>query len=129
MGLQVNGRNVAAMRFNGLDAVEARCNGSVVWPVGEPPSDDRLRFMAEEAGSTITLKVVGTLSPVPVLEYSLDGTSWSEFSCDNAPVIMLANVGDTVWMRGENARFGQGGSRYVEFAMTGKSVPPEASNI
>ena len=37
----------AAMRFNGRDAVEARCNGSVVWAVGEP-TDDRLRFVAEE---------------------------------------------------------------------------------
>lgn len=121
MGLQVNGRNVAAMRFNGRDAVEARCNGSVVWPVGEPPGDDRLRFVAEQAGSTITLTVVGTLSPVPVLEYSLDaGRTWTEFSCDNAPVITLANVGDTVWMRGENNLISKGPSRHLRFSMSGR---------
>lgn len=37
MGLHINGFNVAGMRFNGQNAVEAKYNGSVVWP--EQPSD------------------------------------------------------------------------------------------
>ncbi len=37
MGLNINGRGVAAMRHHGAEALEARLNGAVVWP--ETPVD------------------------------------------------------------------------------------------
>lgn len=132
MGLQVNGRNVAAMRYSGRDAVEARCNGSVVWPVGEPPVIDGLRFTAEEAGSTILLKMEGQKpqygAVVPVFEYTLNGgVTWIEYQSDNAPVITLHNVGDSVYIRGDNPILTQRWQPastyfyyYPHFTMTGK---------
>ncbi|MCQ2316334.1 MAG: hypothetical protein MJZ85_06585 [Bacteroidales bacterium] len=32
MGMQINGRSIDSMRYNGRDAEEARLGGSTVWP-------------------------------------------------------------------------------------------------
>ena len=55
MGLHIDGRNVAGLRFGGRNAVEAKLNGAIVWSAGLPrraapaaaPDEGR-----EEAGQT-----------------------------------------------------------------------------
>lgn len=69
-----------------------------------------LTFEAKVAGSTVTftaadLSRVGMT--VPTLEYSTDGETWNSYTDGSA--ITLANVGDKVMFRGNNATLG-----YVE---------------
>lgn len=53
-----------------------------------------LTFEAKTAGATVTFAAASGVS----LEYSTDGSSWSDYSSP----ITLANVGDKVYFRGDN---------------------------
>ena len=77
-----------------------------------------LCLTAEEAGSTVAMKVVGTVSPLPTLKYSLNGTDWFTFEIGTT-TINLANVGDRVFFRGDNETF-NGSSGSATFDLTGK---------
>lgn len=55
-----------------------------------------LRFVAEEANSTISMVVNGSSVPTISLEYSTDnGSTWSDFIVGTTTVT-LANAGDKV---------------------------------
>ncbi len=93
-------------------------------PQGGNDSTDYLTFTAEQANSTISLNKRGDVPSLSsVLEYSTDGETWTnyEWSGTAGTVITLANVGDYVKFRGDNATFS---TEYYNgeyaFAMTGK---------
>ena len=80
-----------------------------------------LTFTAENAGSTVHLDKTGSPSAIS-LEYSVDGGStWNNYtwSGKTGATIALANVGDSVRMRGVNSRISNGESNYYNFVMTG----------
>lgn len=82
-----------------------------------PP--DYLCFTAEEAGSTIAMKVNGTPTKGQAFEYSTDGTNWSVFT-PGTTTITLANVGDKVYFRGDNTTVSESSTVYYRFVMSGK---------
>ena len=83
-----------------------------------PP--DYLCFTAEEAGSTVAMKVKGTPTKGQAFEYSTDGTNWSVFT-PRTTRITLANAGDKVYFRGDNITVSESSSfTYYRFVMSGK---------
>ena len=82
-----------------------------------PP--DYLCFTAEEAGSTVAMKVNGTPTKRQAFEYSTDGTNWSVFT-PGTTTITLANVGDKVYFRGDNTTVSESETIYYRFVMSGK---------
>ena len=66
-----------------------------------------LTFEATEAGASVTFKTY-TGSTLSAPEYSTDGSSWTNYEWGTA--ITLANVGDKVMFRGDNATYAGGGS-------------------
>ena len=81
-----------------------------------------LTFIAENAGSTVRLNKSN--SPYAIsLEYSVDGGStWGNYtwSGNNGTLITLANVGDSVRMRGVNSKISANLSSFYKFVMTGR---------
>jgi hypothetical protein len=61
-----------------------------------------LTFEAKEAGASVTFKTY-TGSTVSAPEYSTDGSNWTHYTWGTA--ITLANVGDKVMFRGDNATY------------------------
>jgi hypothetical protein len=61
-----------------------------------------LTFEAKEAGASVTFKTY-TGSTVSAPEYSIDGSNWTHYTWGTA--ITLANVGDKVMFRGDNATY------------------------
>lgn len=55
MGLNVNGRSVAAMRKSGADAMEARLNGTVVWSASSPDPWPTKPYLTLANGSRVRL--------------------------------------------------------------------------
>lgn len=85
------------------------------------PDKDYLCFTAEEAGSTVSMTAVGS-APSVSLEYSTDGTTWSDFIVGTTTVT-LAAVGDKVYLRGDNTRFCaavSGNANHNAFSLTGE---------
>lgn len=83
-----------------------------------PP--DYLCFTAEEARSTVAMKVNGIPTKGQAFEYSTDGTNWSVFT-PGTTTITLANAGDKVYFRGDNITVSESSSfTYYQFVMSGK---------
>ena len=82
-----------------------------------PP--DYLCFTAEEAGSTVAMKVNGSPTKGQAFETSTDGTNWSVFT-PGTTTITLANAGDKVYFRGDNTTVSESPSIYYKFVMSGK---------
>lgn len=61
-----------------------------------------LTFEAKEAGASVTFKTY-TGSTISAPEYSTDGSNWTPYTWGTA--ITLANVGDKVMFRGDNATY------------------------
>lgn len=82
----------------------------------QPTYPNMLHFTAQEANSTIRLgkKLTGSLAPV--LYKSTDGINFESW---DGSEITLENVGDTVWMYGNNVTFGKDTFDYTRFNMTG----------
>lgn len=93
------------------------------WPIGSSsgipsgwtvttPLSFPLTFEAKEAGAEVTFTPATSLSLS--IEYSLDGVAWTTYTTP----ITLANVGDKVYFRGNNATYA---NEYVEsnFSFTG----------
>ena len=82
---------------------------------GEVP--DYLCFTAEQANSTFKFVNNGTSNPD--VEYSTNGFAFSPLAADT--VITLSNVGDKVYLRGDNPNgFSVGDGNHTTFVMTGK---------
>ena len=87
-----------------------------------PDTTDYLCFTADEANSKIYLNKTGT-PPTISLEYSVDKKNWTEYTWDDdnhGAIITLANIGDSVWMRGDNATFSTDTDKFYYFYMMGK---------
>ena len=82
-----------------------------------PP--DYLCFTAEEAGSTVAMKVNGSPTKGQAFETSTDRTNWSVFT-PGTTRITLANAGDKVYFRGDNTTVSESPSIYYKFVMSGK---------
>ncbi len=86
--------------------------------------DNCLCFTAQQANSTVGLRLVGTgWHDVPTFEYSTDGINWADFEPGTTPDVTLAHIGDKVYFRGYNAKLHldyQSYDRYKQFVMTGK---------
>ncbi len=107
---------------NQIDALSEQIEGIPQWI--EYPDDeenpDYLTFTAEQAGSTISLSKVGTVSGVNNMEYSTNGGSdWTTYTFGTT--LTLTNVGNTIMFRGDN-RYGSStnSTNYLNFSMTGK---------
>ena len=85
-----------------------------------PDENDYLCFTAEQANSTVRLNKFGTPSTIS-LEYSVDKKHWTTYTWDgnNVATITLANVGDSVWWRGNNTAFSLDMNNAYYFIMTG----------
>ena len=81
----------------------------VGWNVVDIIYTQPLTFEAMEAGATVTYSVsYGTL---PEIEYSTDGSTWNTYSS----AITLANVGDKVSFRGNNATYANSSHQNAHF--------------
>ena len=78
-----------------------------------------LCFTAENAGSTVAMKVNGTPTKGQAFETSTDGATWSVFH-PGTTTITLTNVGDKVYFRGNNTTVSESDSIYYQFVMSGK---------
>lgn len=86
-----------------------------------PDTTDYLCFTAEQANSTVGLDKEGT-PPEISLEYSTDKKTWTEYTWNGntGATITLANIGDSVWWRGNNNTFSTNPYSYHGFVMSGK---------
>lgn len=85
-----------------------------------PDENDYLCFTALTAGSTVGMVKNGT-PPTINLEYSVDKKTWTEYtwSGDTGTTITLANIGDSVWWRGDNEAISNNVSYCNRFVMSG----------
>ena len=83
---------------------------------GGKDTTDYLCFTADEANDTISLNKYGTPSTIS-LEYSVDKKTWTEYTWNGnvGASITLANVGDSVYFRGNNDTFSTSYDNYYNF--------------
>ena len=72
---------------------------TVVYEAGGGTVPDYLCFTANQSNSTVGISNNGSNNPN--VEYSTDGRTWSTMA-NNTP-ITLSNVGDKMYVRGDNA--------------------------
>ena len=70
-----------------------------------------LTFEAKEAGAKVSFKLKSGMTGV---QYSTDGSTWSDYSSNQE--ITLANVGDKVMFRGNNATYAINATDYSNFS-------------
>ena len=83
---------------------------------GSASTPDYLCFAATGA-STIAMALTGTVTPLPELEYSTDGSTWTAFEIGTTTVDLAD--GEKVYFRGDNTAFASVADNYVKFVMTG----------
>lgn len=85
-----------------------------------PDTTDYLCFTALTAGSTVGMNKIGN-PPTINLEYSTDKKHWTEYTWNDktGATITLANVGDSVWWRGNNTAFNPNLDNICRFTMSG----------
>ena len=112
--MTIDGHTVAEITLSGHSVVKIEdSNGTVLYQKGL----NYLCFTAEQAGSTISLEGYGSPTFTPVLYTSTDGANWTSW---DRSAITLTNIGDQVYMYGENAKLGESNARYWHFTMTGQ---------
>lgn len=87
------------------------------WPLPVQPTPNYLCFTANAANSTVRLNQVGTSSLTPDFEISTDKRNWQTYTLGTT--ITLSNIGDKLYMRGNNTTLGHDGNNYKNFAMSG----------
>lgn len=123
--IKINGSDVNKM-YVGDTGLNKMCIGGVTvftavdWGDTPPtPALDYLCFTANTAGSTIGMTHFGTnqTTTKPVIYVSMDNENWTEWDYTD---ITLANVGDKVWMYGDNTNgVSSTNVNYSSFTMTG----------
>ena len=76
------------------------------------PYSTPLTFEAMEAGATVTYSIGS--GDLPPIEYSTDGSTWTSSSSEIT--ITLANIGDKVSFRGNNATYRDNNYNYAKFS-------------
>ena len=79
---------------------------------------DWLCFTAEEDGSSVALSTTGSPTSTPVLQTSSNGVNWASYTIGST--ITLAEQGDKVYFKGDNAVFSTSVDDYYKFSMTGQ---------
>lgn len=78
---------------------------------------DGLKFIAEQANSTVSYVINGTLPDID-MKYSLDGKQWQTWAANSD--ITLTNIGDTMYVKGNNPNgLSIDSNRHMNFSMTG----------
>ena len=87
---------------------------------GGEDTTDHLCFTAAQANSTVRLDKNGN-PPTISLECSTDKQNWTEYtwSGNTGATITLANVGDSVWWRGDNTTLATDNGNYHRFEISG----------
>lgn len=78
---------------------------------------DYLCFTAEQANSTVAMAKQGSPADLS-LQYSFDKINWVDF-IPTETTITLANVGDKVYIKGNNSTISSSYSNYYKYTMTG----------
>ena len=78
--------------------------------IEENPYSTPLTFEAMEAGAIVTYSFAS--ASLPPVEYSTDGSTWTSYSS----AITLANIGDKVFFRGNNATYRDNNYNYAKFS-------------
>lgn len=93
-------------------------------PVIPEDSRDYLCFTALESNSTVAMETYNNVATTykPTVEYSTDKVTWHTLITNATPdsPVTLANVGDKMWVRGDNAHFSANNTDYTKFVLTGK---------
>ena len=63
------------------------------------------------------MALTGTVTPLPELEYSTDGSTWTAFEIGTTTVDLAD--GEKAYFRGDNTAFASVADNYVKFVMTG----------
>ena len=80
---------------------------------------DGLTFAAEQANSTVAWRTTQNANINPDIKYSYDGETWNSLA--KATTITLANVGDKVYIKGNNSSgLSQADENSMIFSLTGK---------
>lgn len=97
-------------------------NSTLTQAINNKADNDYLCFTAEQANSTARLDKYGAAAPTISLEYSTDKKTWTEYTWSDktGATITLANIGDSVWWRGNNNTFSINTGAYHGFVMSGK---------
>lgn len=109
------GKSIA---IGGTTATKAALGSNVVWE-NYVPTDEPLTFTAKSANSTVGIVANGE-APSLSLEYSTDGTNWSDYIVGDT--ITLVNIDDYVSFRAVkagNSTMGTDASNYNKFVMSG----------
>lgn len=89
-----------------------------------PDATDYLCFTAAQANCTVALNKSNASMADLDLEYSTDKQTWTQYTWTSGStagaVITLANAGDRVWFRGDNATFSTDTNSYYKFAFSGR---------
>ena len=75
-----------------------------------------LRFKAVET-TDIAFNINGTLTNIPILYYSLDKTTWTQYVFGTN---ISLNIGDKCYWKGDNNSFSESNWIYIGFSSTGK---------
>ena len=98
--------DIADLRL-GASQVSAWLGSDMIWggssPTPPTPTAEPLTFTAQEANCTVRLNRIGNPGVIS-LEYSTDGSTWTDYSWTNGTgdTLTLTNVGDKVYMRAKN---------------------------
>jgi hypothetical protein len=101
-------------------------NGDAEWAEASaevPDATDYLCFMAAQANSTVKLNKSNASMADLDMEYSTDKETWTQYTWESGAtagaVITLANAGDRVFFRGDNATFSTDGNTHYVFGFSG----------
>ena len=81
------------------------------------PNTNYFYFMSDAAGSTIQITQIGTYLVAPDFEYSYDGFNWNTYTMEST--ITLSNIGDKLYIRGNNISLGGGDNGRKQFILSG----------
>lgn len=103
MSITIGGKTPQSISIGGKAVASLSINGEVVWSAGSV-IPNYLCFTANTAGSTVGVNDEEWLEPD--LEYSTDGINFTTWTRDEDtgyyPEVTLANVGDKLYIRGNN---------------------------
>lgn len=102
---------MAGLDFSGIKSVKIpegvckkivnKSTGDTLWEEASSMLD-YFYIQSEQSGAiTIEMQEVGS-APTISLEYSLDGTNWTEFKSGNQTTVTLSGVGKKAYFRGDN---------------------------
>lgn len=110
--LHINGQLVTDIELNGVSVL--RINDARDGTLLYEKAIDYLCFTAGEANSTVGY--TSTLATAPTIYKSTDGVNWTQW---DGTAVTLSNVGDKLYLYGDNNTLGTSSDNYVNFTMTG----------